>query len=341
MKETGTLSVRQVVSVCLFTQNSIRGLDLHLLVLKSPGAILLKLGSVTVRWYGIMIACGFLAAAHFAGRLATRWGLDAEKMVNLSLTSFLGGVLGARLYFVALNLPSYLERPQDILATWLGGMSIHGGIIGGLLTGIIAAKKMQLQNIRRYADVFGVVVPLGQAVGRWGNFFNSEAFGLPVLPGFPVALYIPADMRPEKYASSEYFHAAFLYESIWDLGIFLALYFWGADRLKKYPGVCFLVYIALYSIGRLLIEPIRTDSIMAGAMPVPIAASAATLVGALMLIPFMVVKAKAEQQLVALSDGHDEAGAQSSESFSSASANSDNTNPKSASANNDVSENRS
>ncbi len=263
-------------------------------VLKSPGPIFLHLGSITVRWYGIMIATGFLCAAYFADRLARRWGLDAEKMVNLSLIAFLGGVLGARLYFVALNLQSYLQRPQDILATWLGGMSIHGGILGGFLVGVICARYMKLQNIRRYADIFGVVIPLGQAIGRWGNFFNSEAFGSPVPASFPLALYIPPEMRPAKYANVEFFHPAFLYESVWDLGIFLLLYFWGADRLKKYPGVCFLVYIALYSLGRLLIEPMRTDSIMAGEVAIPIVASIVCLVGSLAVIPVMVNKAKHE-----------------------------------------------
>lgn len=265
---------------------------MHPIILKSPGPIFFKLGEVTVRWYGIMIAIGFLSAAYFAGRLARRWDLDPEKMVNLSLIAFLGGVLGARLYFVALNLQEYLQRPQDILATWLGGMSIHGGIIGGLLCGIAYAHLAKMGHIRKYADIFGAVVPLGQAIGRWGNFFNSEAFGGPVSNTFPLALSIPMEARPEKYLDQELFHAAFLYESIWDLGLFILLYFWGAEKLRPYPGVCFLVYIALYSTGRLLIEPLRTDSIMAGQLPVPIVASAVALVMALALIPYMMRRAK-------------------------------------------------
>lgn len=267
---------------------------MHPIILKSPGAIFFKLGEVTVRWYGIMIAIGFLSAAFFGGRLARRWNLDPEKMVNLSLIVFLGGVLGARLYFVALNLESYLQRPQDILATWLGGMSIHGGIIGGLICGIVYANFAKMGHIRKYADIFGAVVPLGQAIGRWGNFFNSEAFGGPVSDTFPLALSIPMEARPEKYLDHEFFHAAFLYESIWDLGMFILLYFWGAEKLRPYPGVCFLVYIALYSAGRLLIEPLRTDSIMAGQLPVPIVASAVALVMALALIPYMMQRAKRE-----------------------------------------------
>lgn len=239
-----------------------------------------------------MIAAGFLSAAYFAGRLARRWGLDPEKMVNLSLIAFLGGVLGARLYFVALNLESYLQRPQDILATWLGGMSIHGGLIGGLICGVAYTHFSKMGHIRKYVDIFGVVLPLGQAIGRWGNFFNSEAFGGPVPANFPLALSIPMEARPEKYLNQEFFHAAFLYESIWDVAIFLFLYLWGAEKLRKYPGVCFLVYIALYSIGRLLIEPLRTDSIMSGALPVPVIASAAALVASLALVPYMMRLAK-------------------------------------------------
>ena len=273
---------------------------MHLIALKSPGAIFFLICGLTVRWYGIMIAAGFLCAAYFAGRLARRWGLNADAMVNLGLVAFLGGVLGARLYFVALNLDSYLQRPQDILATWLGGMSIHGGIIGGLLCGIVYAQTIKLGQLRRYADIFGVVLPLGQAIGRWGNFFNSEAFGAPVPDGFPVALSIPASARPSQFATVEFFHPAFLYESLFDLAIFLLLYFWGAARLQRYPGVCFLVYVALYSLGRLLIEPLRTDSIMAGQIAVPIIASAISLVGALALIPFFVGKANKENAALSI-----------------------------------------
>ncbi len=247
------------------------------LMFESPGAILFTIGPLTVRWYGVMIALGFLAATIVAARLARHWGLDSEKLVNAALVAFIGGVLGARLYFVALSWSQFADHPEDILATWKGGGSIHGGIIGGLLSGIAYLKLARLP-ILACCDIGGVVLPLAQAIGRWGNFFNSEAFGRPVPPDFPLKLYIPPESRPVAYQNSEFFHPTFLYESMWDLTIFALLYFLVAEKLRPYPGVTFLVYLAAYSLGRIFIEMLRVDSIMAFGYPVPIVASVAGLV---------------------------------------------------------------
>jgi phosphatidylglycerol:prolipoprotein diacylglycerol transferase len=265
----------------------------HTLVLKSPGAILGKLGPITVRWYGLMIAIGFICASFFATRLAKRQGVDSEKLTNLVLICFLAGIIGARLYFVALKWSEYINRPQDILATWQGGLSIHGGIIGGFIAGYIYASMNKMPK-RKIADICGAILPLGQAIGRWGNFFNSEAFGAPVPDGFPLAVFIPQESRPAQFQDASLFHATFLYESIWDLGIFVLIYCYLSKKLSNYPGVCFLVYLALYNLGRLLIEPLRTDSIMAGEIPVPIIASAAMFIGALGLIPVFMKKGTAK-----------------------------------------------
>ncbi len=144
----------------------------HTLVLQSPGQVLCKLGPVTVRWYGVMIALGFVLANYFATRLAKRQGIDAEKFTNLALLCFIAGIIGSRLYFVALNWTSYINRPGDILATWQGGMSIHGGIIGGFIAFYLYCYCHKLPA-RLIADICAAVIPLGQAIGRWGNFFNS------------------------------------------------------------------------------------------------------------------------------------------------------------------------
>ncbi len=246
------------------------------MILQSPGAIFIKLGFLTIRWYGVLIALGFLAAAFMANRLADRWQINREQMTNCALIAFIGGILGGRLYFVALNPTYFLGHPQDIMATWQGGMSIHGGIIGGFLTGAVYCHFNKLP-VGRVLDLGGCCTPLAQAIGRWGNFFNSEAFGKPVSDDFPLKLFIPVENRPMQYFNHSYFHPAFLYESIWNLMIFLFLYYFAGQRLVKYPGLTFLLYLALYSLGRLLIEPIRVDSIMAGSTPVPIIASAASL----------------------------------------------------------------
>ena len=246
------------------------------MIFQSPGAIVVKLGALTIRWYGVLIALGFLLATAMAHKLAARWGLDHEKVTNGALISFLGGIVGGRLYFVALGWQYFVAHPWEIFATWNGGMSIHGGIIGGFLTGAIYCYFAKLP-ILRCMDLGGVVTPLAQAVGRWGNFFNSEAFGRPVSDDFPLKLFIPRDCRPMVYANHEYFHPTFLYESIWDLVLFLFLYFSASKKLVKYPGLTFLAYLSIYSIGRLLIEPLRVDSIMAGTWAVPIVASAVSL----------------------------------------------------------------
>jgi len=223
-----------------------------------------------------MIALGFLASIPVATKLAQKRGTDPDQFLNALIVSFMGGIVGARLYFVALNLPEFLQHPESILMTWLGGMSIHGGIIGGIIAGGIYTKIAKMPFLSS-CDIIGTVLPLGQAIGRWGNFFNSEAFGRPVPEDFPLKLFIPFTSRPEQYANTEYFHPTFLYESIWDLGIFFLLYFFLFDKLKAYPGMTFLAYLALYSIGRMMVESLRLDSIMFGSIQAPYLVSAIIL----------------------------------------------------------------
>ncbi len=244
---------------------------------QSPGPILFTLGPLTVRWYGVMIALGFLAATWAASKMAKRWGIGSENLINTALIAFLGGIIGARLYFVALSWHYFSWHTGEILATWNGGLSIHGGLIGGLIAGLIYGKLNKLPVVT-YCDIFGTATALGQAIGRWGNFFNSEAFGKPAPLDYPLKLFIPAQSRPIGYENVDYFHPTFLYESLWDLTIFAVLYFFLADKLRPYPGMTFLVYVASYSIGRMLIETLRTDSIMAFNWPVPILACIAALV---------------------------------------------------------------
>jgi phosphatidylglycerol---prolipoprotein diacylglyceryl transferase len=243
-------------------------------VFQSPGEIFLTL---TIRWYGVMIALGFLLASIAATRLAKKMNISPERLINCGLITFLGGVLGARLYFVALSWSYFQIHPFDIFATWKGGLSIHGGIIGGTIAGWLYCKKEKLP-VLRYADVIASVLPLAQAIGRWGNFFNSEAFGRPVADDYPLRLFIPQEKRPQLYINNNYFHPTFLYESAWDLVLYLLLYFVLAEKLKKYPGMTFMSYLAGYSLGRLWIEPLRVDSIMVAGAQAPFVVSAAMLI---------------------------------------------------------------
>ena len=242
-----------------------------------------------------MFAVGFICASMIASRVAKSRGIDSEQLTNTALVCFIAGIVGARLYYVVLSWQDFLSRPLDIFATWQGGLSIHGGIIGGAIAGYLYAAYQKMPK-RQVADLVSIILPLGQAIGRWGNFFNSEAFGIPVPLDFPLAVFIPPDSRPLQYANYELFHATFLYESLWDLGIFLLIYFGLLKRLSDYPGLCFLIYIALYSIGRLMIEPLRTDSIMAGSIPIPIVASLVFLFASLLFIPIFIKMAKDERR---------------------------------------------
>jgi len=264
------------------------------IVLKSPGAVLFQIGALTVRWYGLIFALGFIAATAAARKLAVVRKIDPEQFLNCALICFLSGIIGARLYFVALNWEHFSSSPGEILAVWLGGLSIHGGIIGGLIGSLLYCRIASIP-IGSTADIFGAVVPLGQAIGRWGNFFNSEAFGRPVSADFPIKLFIPESNRPPDFLQNEYFHPTFLYESVWDLLIFACLYFFLFYKLSKYPGMTFLAYLALYSIGRLFIEPMRLDSIMIGDVAAPYAVSAIMLATSLLGMILLGRRAKPEK----------------------------------------------
>lgn len=259
--------------------------------MQSPGSIIFSLGPVVIRWYGVMIALGFIAATYFAHRLAKSYSIDPEKIVNAILVSFIGGIVGGRLYFVALEWPTFALHPENILATWQGGLSIHGGMIGCVVAAYLYCHFNKIPFLKAL-DIGGIVVSLGQAIGRWGNFFNNECFGGPVSSSFPLRLYIPEESRPAQFQNNEYFHPAFLYESILDLLIFLLLYFYLGKKLKRFPGVTFMVYLVLYSIVRLLIEPLRTDSIMKFGMQVPVIASVASLIIAAAGIVILMAKYK-------------------------------------------------
>jgi len=165
---------------------------------------------------------------------------------------------------------------SEILMIWTGGMAIHGAILGGVLAGWLMARKDKLSFIENCdAAPWGVII--GQTIGRWGNFFNSEAFGKPT--DLPWKLYIPLANRPEGYENYNFFHPTFLYESIWNLIVFLLLLFVFRKVFKNVRGGVFFMYLILYSIGRILIESIRLDTVSyIWHIPVPTFVSIVTIV---------------------------------------------------------------
>ena len=228
------------------------------MILKSPGPIAFEVGPLEIRWYGIIIAVAFIVGLLVVTRIAKRQNENPEHILDLATYLLIGGVISARLYYVIFNWSYYSAHLNEILAIWQGGLSIHGGIIGGF---IILAVYTKIHNLSlfKYADLLTYGVILGQAIGRWGNFFNSEAFGGPT--NLALKLYIPPESRPTGYSECEYFHPTFLYESVWNLIVFLLLYFVVRKIFKDQNGTILFTYLILYSLGRFIIESIRIDNI--------------------------------------------------------------------------------
>lgn len=231
----------------------------------SPGPILLQWGPLTVRWYGLLIATAVLLGVTLSQTLAQRRRLDPDLVGDLAIWLVVGAIPAARLYYVLFEWQNYASHPQDIIAIWKGGIAIHGAILGGLLAALLFSKLKRV-SFWQLADVVAPSLILGQAIGRWGNFFNSEAFGAPT--DLPWKLLIPLERRPLGLETVAYYHPTFLYESIWNFIGFLLLItlFWrglqGKPTLK--PGTIFLTYMVVYSLGRVWIEGLRTDSLMFG-----------------------------------------------------------------------------
>jgi phosphatidylglycerol:prolipoprotein diacylglycerol transferase len=237
----------------------------------SPGAIAFQIGPFAIRWYGILMATAIVVGLWLAHRQARREGLPADDLISVAQWSILAGLVGARLYEVVFNWDYYGQYPSKIIAVWEGGLAIHGGLIVGPLVGVWLAWRWHVP-ILRGLDIAAPSIAIGQAIGRWGNFFNEEAFGRPT--DLPWKLYISPPHRPAGFVQYEYFHPTFLYESLWDFAVFLALVAWLRPRLHARPGALFFVYVGLYSVGRFMIEGLRLDSFWLGSLRVPQLASA-------------------------------------------------------------------
>lgn len=231
----------------------------------SPGPILVKLGPLTIRWYGLLIASAVIIGVTLSQYLAKRRNVDPNLIGDLAIWLVIAAIPCARLYYVLFEWEQYAQHPEDIIAIWKGGIAIHGAILGGLLATIIFARLQKI-SVWLLADLVVPSLILGQAIGRWGNFFNSEAFGRPT--DLPWKLYIPPQQRPAEYINFDYFHPTFLYESLWDLMVFallITLFFRDLNRRRHLKvGTLALVYMVTYSLGRFWIEGLRTDSLMFG-----------------------------------------------------------------------------
>lgn len=221
----------------------------------SPNPILFSLGNVSVRWYGLILVISIVLASYYARRvLGHRQILNSRQFDDLIFYLIISGVIGARLgHVLFFNLNYYLGQPFDIIKIWQGGLSIHGALLFSLLALVFWVKKNKL-NFWQIADILAPAVILGQAIGRWGNYFNQELYGRPVEWGILVSHANKLD----GYYQYDYFQPTFLYESILNLILFFVLHkLLHLNKLKS--GLIVLLYFAGYSIIRFFMEFVRID----------------------------------------------------------------------------------
>lgn len=227
---------------------------------QSPADVAFNIFGFPVYFYGIILAVAILIGTYTAYYLYKRFydKKDAANIIDFSPLLIIIGVLGARLYYCSVNYGYYKIHPAEILNVRQGGLSIHGMIIIGLIS-LFVFSKIYKMSFLKLIDVFLCGTSLGQSIGRWGNFFNSEAFGTPT--NLPWKLYIPISQRPSQFIDYQYFHPTFLYESILDIAIFIVLLLL-FRRFSKCPGMLACLYLILYSFARIFVEHYRIDSVL-------------------------------------------------------------------------------
>jgi len=222
----------------------------------SPGDNVLHLGPLQVRYYGLAIVAGVVAGVAVARRRWEARGGDPDDISAIALWAVPGGLVGARLYHVATDWPRFVGHWGEVYKIWQGGLGIPGGILGGVLVGMVVARRRRLP-IPELLDVVAPAFPLAQAIGRLGNWFNQELFGRPTT--LPWGLRIDPAHRPpgdERFAT---FHPTFLYEALWNLGL-MAVLLWLDHRRRLRPGELFTLYVLGYFLGRLWVEALRVDA---------------------------------------------------------------------------------
>ena len=228
--------------------------------------------AVSIKFYGLIIAFGFLLAVLFGGRMAYKWKLDLNKMLDVLLFGTIGGIVGARLYYVAFEWDYYSHHLSEIPQIWEGGLAIYGGLIGAIIAAFFTCRRNGL-NFLKLLDLAGMSFLIGQGIGRWGNYANQEAFGTNTT-GFlgmssdKVEHYIrthEAEFSARGFSMDPSLpvHPTFLYESVWCIFSFFVLYLI-CKKAYKFSGQLILGYGILYGAERAVVEGLRTDSLYIG-----------------------------------------------------------------------------
>ena len=246
-----------------------------------------------IQWYGIIITIGLILALIYVLPRMKRFGLDADRAIDVIIGGVIGGIVGARIYYVLMRWDEYKWDWKAIINTRNGGLAIFGGIIGGILIGYIIARIRKVKALPML-DVVSLGFLIGQGIGRWGNFVNQEAFGTNTdsflgMTGGTIQRTIAdgMSMDGDMYKNGlemlweKPVHPCFLYESIWCLLGFVILAFW--SKRRKYDGQIFLMYLTWYGAERFLVEGIRTDSLMLGNIRISQALAAVIFVASVIL----------------------------------------------------------
>lgn len=223
-------------------------------------SVLFDLGFIQIKWYSLFILLAFIIGSILVGFEAHKKGLDKDTIIDLFFYMVLVSILGARVYYILFNLDYYLNMPLEILAIWHGGLAIHGGIIAGFIFTYFYTKKKKI-NLLILLDILVVSLLIGQAIGRWGNFFNGEAFGRIVSKAILDSMHIPKFIIKGMFINGYYREPTFLYESIASfIGFIIMLIIRKIKNLKV--GVLSSFYLIWYGLERFIIESMRSDSLM-------------------------------------------------------------------------------
>lgn len=232
-------------------------------------------GDFTIYYYGIILMAGTMLGGWLATREMIRRGHDPELVWDMLIWLVIGGIIGARLWHVFTPSPSsiavgittewYLTHPLDLINLRLGGLGVPGGVIGGAIALFFYVRRNKALSFAQWVDVIAPSLALGQAVGRWGNFFNQELYGAPT--DLPWKIFIDPQHRLQGFAQAEYFHPLFLYESLWNFANMFFL-LWIARRFKHVlkAGDVFLVYLITYPVCRFFLDFLRLDASQLGGL---------------------------------------------------------------------------
>ena len=219
--------------------------------------IALSICSIQIYWYSVIILIAIFVAASIVYYEMKKQGVTGDDFTDLFFNTVLFGIIGARIYYVLFNLSYYLENPIEMFEIWNGGLAIHGALIAGIIYVYLFCRKKKL-NTLKILDMIVVGVIIGQSIGRWGNFFNQEAYGKAV----DSLNYLPGFIRDQMYIDGAYRQPTFLFESLWNLlGFVVICILRRRPKLLK-QGEITAFYLIWYGCGRLLIEGLRTDSLM-------------------------------------------------------------------------------